>query len=361
MPCTIDHAALLQRKPPVVLCPECILPLRARSPGIVDLTELPSSPVHPQNQASSAPLLDDKPIAFSPRSKHTPPGLITPISNSTHHVLREFTQSLAVARSKIAESIAATAKKPQDAVNYITIHVYAAEEYPEKISELDYVRLEVLQKIATMHQNAASLATKFSGQGEVMDFIKTHWNFRWHLAVATNCRLVGHINTEKGNENRLLRTCMREHKVEGKTNVQVEIKPEIKPEVKPDVNGIDKAGEEAGLQHEDETADSSTRKSRYNNLGPPLQTRGAAKRLVSGHKRTYLEANQGEGVTAYAATTPQTASHRRTNVQPLQYSSGLVPVFFLLAVTEGEDVASSGSDCDPLEDAEQLDLTGFAE
>ncbi|KAI1436374.1 hypothetical protein GGR50DRAFT_701874 [Xylaria sp. CBS 124048] len=324
MPCTIDHAALLQRKPPVVLCPECILPLRARSPGIVDLTELPSSPVHSQNQASSASLLDDKPIAFSPRSKHTPPGLITPISNSTHHVLREFTQSLAVARSKIAESIAATAKKSQDVVNYITIHVYAAKEYPEKIGELYYVRLEGLQKIATMHQNAASLATKFSGQGEVMDFIKTHWNFPRHLADATNCRLVGHVNTGNGatvtelpfrrdqsstladikrivseahkdkftlnvyypqpprdplaggDDSVLIPTRKRQQKLtamnlhEGargrrKTNVKVEIKPEIKPEVKPEVklnvNGIDEAGEEAGLQHKDETVDSSTRKS----------------------------------------------------------------------------------------------------
>ncbi|KAI1430452.1 hypothetical protein GGR50DRAFT_699024 [Xylaria sp. CBS 124048] len=319
MPCTINHAALLQRKPPVVLCPECILPLRARSPGIVDLPELPSSPVHSQNQASSAPLLDNKPIAFSPRSKHTPPGLITPMLNSTHHVLP---------------------KKPQDVVNYITIHVYAAEEYPEKISELDYVRLEGLQKIATMHQNAVSLATKFSGQGEpltladikriVSEAHKDKFTLNVYYPQPPGDRLAG------ADDSVLIPTRKRQRKLtatnlhEGargrrKTNVKVEIKPEIKPEVKPEVkpnvNGIDKAGEEAGLQHKDETADSSTQKSRYNNLGPPLQTRGAAKKSVSGHKRTYLEANQGEG----------------------------------------EDVASSGSDRDPLEDAEQLDLTGFAE
>ncbi|KAI1439088.1 hypothetical protein GGR50DRAFT_690449 [Xylaria sp. CBS 124048] len=109
-----------------------------------------NSPVHWQNQTSLAPLLDDKPIAFFPQSKHTLPSFTAPILNSTHHNLYEFSQSLTVAKSKIAESIAATATKPHD-VNYITIHVYAAVEYLKKIGELDYILLEGQRKIATMH------------------------------------------------------------------------------------------------------------------------------------------------------------------------------------------------------------------
>ncbi|KAI1826260.1 hypothetical protein F4861DRAFT_537366 [Xylaria intraflava] len=191
MSCSVNHEMLIRRHPMVTICPDC--QGSVRNVGIIDLTDIPSSPPSASSTHSTA-------ITSRAQSQRlTPsPGLVASGSGPSRTTFQQLNEAHHLAKAKRAESAISTRQPISTLVNEVTLVMYTAQACIEVAGPHQFVRYEQLKRCGSPGTRQISLTSEFDNHNHLIEHVKNHWRITGTYRDSTNCRFVGAVTLGHG-------------------------------------------------------------------------------------------------------------------------------------------------------------------